>query len=932
MIQPEPITIDGRHGVVVFLDADRQPVEPRHPKAVVARVVFDDGGRATYTVEPYQPTPVNLGGPGSGNFGHAGRPGEVGGSAEGEGGTGSYGKKSVKGKNIVRVDDEANDAVVSNVLGLNSEAAVRDLAESMVQYADQEKFSVTIMTEGGGPDEEELRESYDEYVEQSRREARNDWVAERRDRAAEIDTLWESMKAEAEEARRTGPYGDTREIPTLPLGEGEAFQPGDTAEKIEYEDLVEGLDPSAPWSEDEKAILRERLMQTGGPVQKSINQMRSEWEDGVGQDFEPNDSFDEWRTEQDDSNYSGEEVVRIKFAGSAGTQITREFKRDGNGELVVDHSYFQAGNTGGGLAKDLLRASFDEYERMGVDKVTVHANIDVGGYAWAKFGFKVDSDEHGGPDVDHLIDRAERRGMITHEERLALEDIATETDGDDTQLWAIADATSEGKKIGSAVLLGSDWYGQIRLDDKEAMSRLHSYLSATKTPAPRPERAIDRAVRQKAERTAARERAKADAETAADIRAGREARDRAIAASETRIAALRTRLEELAPAARTTHPDYQERARLATELETRVREVAGMRQQNEGQDAAARIVKAERKAKAKETVAQRERRKRERADVLAEQKERNANRERLGLSPINFADDPPTPPTDPPLTPRPGSREMFYEEPDGTRADRDLWRDLLGEDFPDDPADAVPEKPTSLYRDKLKALQLEWDEGEHPRDARGQFEDSHSPGEALHSLLDGHKTNIDPHHVRALLKKALKQGLDADLTDLHVNGHLIFGGNGLGIARADMPQIPPEHREPFLQSLRDAGVTVTREMVNPLTLAPSQKEISARRAAEKLDKLESKGKPFKPVLVSQGNRVLDGHHHWAAAAALALEHPEMKVPIYRIKMPTRRALAKMHAYDKTHGIERVALSAIERDEVTDREQVLLLDWDAPETQ
>jgi len=826
---------------------------------------------------------VHLGGAGSGNFGHAGRPGEIGGSAEGDG-EGSYSKKSVKGKNIVRVDDEANDAVVSNVLGLHSEAAVRDLAESMVQYADQEKFAVTIMTEGGGPDEEELRESYDEYVEQSRREARNDWVAERRDRAAEIDTLWESMKAEAEEARRTGPYGDTREIPTLPLGEGEAFQPGDTAEKIEYEDLVEGLDPSAPWSEDEKAILRERLMQTGGPVQKSINQMRSEWDEGVGQDFEPNDSFHEWSAEQDDSNYSGEEVVRIKFAGSAGTQITREFKRDGNGELVVDHSYFQAGNTGGGLAKDLLRASFDEYERMGVDKVTVHANIDVGGYAWAKFGFKVDDDEHGGPDVDSLIARAERRGMITHEERLQLEDIATETDGEDTQLWAIADATSEGKKIGSAVLLGSDWYGQIRLKDKEAMNRLHKYLSASK-----PEKALPKKP------------------APAPVPVTGKPEDK-LAAKAGALTAERRRLID------TARGTAAEDARLR-EIDTELR-----RLQREAQ----RVVRPSNQ-KAKETVAQRERRKRERADVLAEQKERNANRKRLGLSPINFADDPPTPPTDPPTpdAPRPGSREMFYEEADGTRADRDLWRDLLGEDFPDD----LPPKPTSLYRDKLRSMQLEWDEGEHPRDARGQFEDSHSPGEALHSLLDGHKTNIDPHHVRALLKKALKQGLDADLTDLHVNGHLIFGGNGLGIARADMPQIPPEHREPFLQSLRDAGVTVTREMVNPLTLAPSQKEISARRAAEKLDKLETKGKPFKPVLVSQGNRVLDGHHHWAAAAALALEHPEMKVPIYRIKLPTRRALAKMHTYDKTHGIERVALSAIESDEVTAHEQVLLLDWD-----
>lgn len=78
MIRPEPITVDGRAGVMVFLDKDRQPVEPSDPTAVVARAVFDDGGSATYQVQPPR---HDLGGTGSGNFGHAGRPGEVGGSA-----------------------------------------------------------------------------------------------------------------------------------------------------------------------------------------------------------------------------------------------------------------------------------------------------------------------------------------------------------------------------------------------------------------------------------------------------------------------------------------------------------------------------------------------------------------------------------------------------------------------------------------------------------------------------------------------------------------------------------------------------------------------------------------------------------------------------------------------------------------------------------
>jgi len=96
---PESITIDGRSGSVVYLDANWHPVPAA--QATMAKVVFDDGGTSFFTVaEPPAPEPAPppdphhltyreklaylLGGAGSGNFGHAGRPGEVGGSAEGD--------------------------------------------------------------------------------------------------------------------------------------------------------------------------------------------------------------------------------------------------------------------------------------------------------------------------------------------------------------------------------------------------------------------------------------------------------------------------------------------------------------------------------------------------------------------------------------------------------------------------------------------------------------------------------------------------------------------------------------------------------------------------------------------------------------------------------------------------------------------------------
>ena len=63
---------------------------------------------------------------------------------------------------------------------------------------------------------------------------------------------------------------------------------------------------------------------------------------------------------------------------------------------LVDNSaesaYFSihSGAQGGGIGKELLRSNVALYQQMGLEKLKVHANIDVGGYAWAKYGYVPD--------------------------------------------------------------------------------------------------------------------------------------------------------------------------------------------------------------------------------------------------------------------------------------------------------------------------------------------------------------------------------------------------------------------------------------------------------------------------------------------------------------------------------------------------------------
>lgn len=211
------------------------------------------------------------------------------------------------------------------------------------------------------------------------------------------------------------------------------------------------------------------------------------------------------------------------------------------------------------------------------------------------------------------------------------------------------------------------------------------------------------------------------------------------------------------------------------------------------------------------------------------------------------------------------------------------------------------------------AQKRQWDERKHPRlhsgAHGGEFTETlHGAKDALDSLLAGeHDVSIDRNDVRRFLELAAEQPEDPDLTDLQVEGMMIFGGNGLGIPREEMPQIPREHREQFLKEVEDAGFQIVEEEVDPLTLKPTQRDVSARDVALKLEKYEKGGKAFPPLLVAKNGRILDGHHHWGMMAAVAIDVPEIKVPVFRIKAPTMKLLAMMHDYDRRHHIERKKL-------------------------
>jgi GNAT superfamily N-acetyltransferase len=95
-------------------------------------------------------------------------------------------------------------------------------------------------------------------------------------------------------------------------------------------------------------------------------------------------------------------TMRINYDADADKLEVRGDLRDEHGDAIGEYdrkldlknksaysAYFvmHREERGSGVGKKLLAANVALYQKLGFDKVTVSANIDVGGYAWARYGY-----------------------------------------------------------------------------------------------------------------------------------------------------------------------------------------------------------------------------------------------------------------------------------------------------------------------------------------------------------------------------------------------------------------------------------------------------------------------------------------------------------------------------------------------------------------
>lgn len=135
---------------------------------------------------------------------------------------------------------------------------------------------------------------------------------------------------------------------------------------------------------------------------------------------------------------------------------------------------------GKGFGKELLANHLALYKQLGVEKIEVHANIDVGGYAWARYGFIPFQEEW-----DKLREAKQRdlrvlRKRTTYTEE-SLDELEVILQSDDpSSIHALSalkgNVLQRDPPLGKSLLLGSDWEGELTLSDPDSLSTFESYI------------------------------------------------------------------------------------------------------------------------------------------------------------------------------------------------------------------------------------------------------------------------------------------------------------------------------------------------------------------------------------------------------------------------------------------------------------------------
>lgn len=118
------------------------------------------------------------------------------------------------------------------------------------------------------------------------------------------------------------------------------------------------------------------------------------------------------------------------------------------------------------------------------------------------------------------------------------------------------------------------------------------------------------------------------------------------------------------------------------------------------------------------------------------------------------------------------------------------------------------------------------------------------------------------------------------------------------LSRQNMPQVPGDSIGLAIKLLKQNGITVQVGKIPVTKLTHSQDAVNKEKVKNIIRDIK-KGKKIPPLVISQDNYIVDGHHRWIAYKLL---DPNMIIKVVRISLPKPEAIL---AYKKVeHEINR----------------------------
>lgn len=183
-------------------------------------------------------------------------------------------------------------------------------------------------------------------------------------------------------------------------------------------------------------------------------------------------------------------IAAIGFdANAKGFKFSLRFKHEASGEKglmirefintkgvkSVEHAYFSVPKAlqKDGLAKRMLAHTVGAYQDAGIHKITVHANIDVGSYAWARYGFRlrrINANRSFKTKLQSELRYLQGNGKP--DEVAAATQLLGLNWGDDNPeiLMSVAESI-----LGKSLLMNEHWYGELKLQSYKHMETFWSY-------------------------------------------------------------------------------------------------------------------------------------------------------------------------------------------------------------------------------------------------------------------------------------------------------------------------------------------------------------------------------------------------------------------------------------------------------------------------